>query len=372
MTTKNSDYLYWMAASDIHLHHPRTPTRLIIENLDRDIIRNPEARLLDIIWIPGDLLDRLLTVPDIDNHLITMFLGRLLRFCKKHDIALRILEGTGSHDYSQSAIIVTINEAMGIDADLRYYNKLSYDTEERFGISVLYVPDELNADATVTWKQTQKLLSDFGATHVDYAIMHGMFEFQLPAHVNDLSAHLSSRFESIVRKHVVIGHHHTHRIEGKIIVPGSFDRLAHNEEMAKGSIWCKDYGNRTEVKFLENVGAKIYKSIHIGGLSIDEAIARVDAVVEGKPPGSAFLVKGSSEDPASKAGDLFKSRHDKYVWSFSFEREDKTSQRIEEMEVSYTPVRIDKDNLPSLTMERLATDDQAIRKLSASLLANVL
>ena len=354
-TTLNSAKPFFAAAfSDIHLHHPRTPTSLIIRNLDRDIIMNPVARELDLIWIPGDLLDRLMTVPDHDNYLITAFLGRLLRFCKTHDICLRILEGTGSHDYGQSQIVVTLNEHMGINADVRYYHKISYDYEERFGFSVLYVPDEVNHDATVTWQQVQEVLRDHGVEKVDYAIMHGMFEFQLPNHVNDISAHLSERYESIVRKRIIIGHHHTHRIQGKVVVPGSFDRLAQNEEGPKGSIWLRDYGDRTKVEFLENVGAKTYLQISLHGKSIEESIEAVDKFVAGHLPGSAFLVKAMADDPAAKAMDLFKSRYDQYVWTHAFEREDKTSARIEEIELTYNPIRIDRDNISGLMSARFA------------------
>lgn len=374
VTRKCSDYFFAAAASDIHLHHPRTPTSLIIANLDRDILCNPIAKELDLIWIPGDLLDRLLTVPDHDNYLITAFVCRLLRFCKKHDICLRILEGTGSHDYGQSQIVMTLNEHTGIDADVRYYHRISYDYEERFGFSVLYVPDEVNSDATITWHQVQEVLRDHGVEKVDYAIMHGMFEFQLPQHVNDISAHLSERYESIVRKRIIIGHHHTHRIQGKVIVPGSFDRLAQNEEGPKGSIWLRDYGDRVKVEFLENVGAKTYLQLSLHGKSIEEAISTVDEFVKDHRPGSAFLIKAMADDPAAKAMDLFKSRYEQFVWTHAFEREDKTTARLEEIELTYNPRRIDSENVVELLMERFkqTTASPQIQDRAVRLLETVL
>lgn len=369
---KHSEYLYALAVSDIHLHHPRTPTSLIISNLRRDIIDNPEARELDILWIPGDLVDRLMTVPDESNHLVQRFLVLLLRFCKLYAIRLRVLEGTGSHDYGQSKMLVTLNESTGIDADLRYYPKLAYDTEEDLGISVLYIPDELNSDSSVTWHQVKKLLDEFGVEKVDYAIMHGLFEFQLPAHVVDVSAHLSERYESIVDRHIIIGHHHTHRIEGKVIVPGSFDRLAHGEEGPKGSVWIKDYGHRTQVRFLENHGAKRYTTINLHDLALEDAMARLDAVVAGALPGSAFFVKANAVDPAAKLMDVIKGRYEDFVWTSAFERDDQTSTRIDEIELNYTPIRLERDNLPGLVQERLTTHDHSLRTLAMQLLEEAL
>jgi len=288
------------------------------------------------------------------------------------NVKLRVLEGTGSHDYGQSKVLVTINESSGIDADLRYYPKLAYDTEEDLGISVLYIPDELNSDATVTWHQVRKLLDEFGVSKVDYAIMHGLFEFQLPAHVVDMSAHLSERYESIVNKHVLIGHHHTHRIEGKIVVPGSFDRLAHGEEGPKGSIWIKDYGKRTQVRFLENAGAKRYTTIRLHDLALEDAMERIDQTVANAPVGSAFLVKANATDPAAHLMDVAKGRYEQYVWTSAFEREDQTATRIDEIELNYTPIRLERDNLPGLVQERLTTKDPVLLTLAMQLLGEAL
>ena len=373
MTLKNSEYLFSLTISDVHLGHPRTPTKLIIDNLIEQIFHDPRAREVDVIWVSGDLFDKLITVPDPNNFLIIYFISRLLYFCEKYDVGLRVLEGTGSHDYGQSKIIGEILAGSNRKVDYKYFDKVTIDYDERLDRHVLYVPDEVNHDSSITWHEVQKLLAEHNLEKVDYAIMHGFFEFQLPEHVHNPGAHLSFRYESIVKRHVLIGHHHTHRIEGKIIVPGSFDRLAHNEEGTKGHIRIKDYGTRSEVSFIGNPTAKIYKTIRLFDSTLEEALKRIDTQVLDTPPGSAYAIKAASTDPIAKAMDLVRSRHPQFVWTSVFEREDTKSQRIEEIELSYNPIKITNENLVSLLAPRLnpkcdpTTYDRAIRLLEAAL-----
>jgi len=339
--------------SDIHLHHPRTPTTHIIDNLVTQVFHNKEAASADIMWVSGDLFDRLVTVPDEDNLVIIWFINRLLQFCSQHDIALRVLEGTGSHDYGQPKVIAEYLKGSKFNVDYRYFSALTIDYDERFDLNVLYIPDELNADASVTWTEVRALMESKGLSSVDYAIMHGMFEFQLPEHVNSTSAHLSTRYESIVKRHVLIGHHHTHRVEGKIIVPGSFDRLAHGEEQAKGYILIRDYGTHSKVKFVENTKAKIYRTINLHGRSLEESIELLDGITASLPRLSAVAIKANAIDGIATAMDVVKSRYPELIWTSSFEREDHKAQRLEEIETTYNPIRITKENISELLIPRV-------------------
>ena len=84
--------------SDIHLHHPHNTTIEIIENLDKYAFPdNVQTASLDAIFIGGDLFDRIMTLNDPDVPVVEHWMERLLRLCKKHDILLRVLEGTPSH-----------------------------------------------------------------------------------------------------------------------------------------------------------------------------------------------------------------------------------------------------------------------------------
>lgn len=365
---KNGDYLYQAVLSDVHLNHRRTPTEHIISNLMRDFQQTPDTAKLDIIWVSGDLLDSLAAAGSDDNFLIVHWVSSLLRYAKKHNIVIRVLEGTGSHDYTQSRYFSVINEGVELGVDVKYVDRVSVEFIEALGISVLYVPDNVHSDADVVWKMVQEALHEAGVEKVDYAIMHGLFEFQLPAHVHDPATHLSSRYQSIVRRLVYIGHHHTHRIEDRVVVPGSYDRLKQNEEEPKGHIRVKDWIalDRKEISFIENKGAKIYKRINLSGLEVEDALKRL-SMVETYPARSAFEVIAKSTDPISKSLETIRSRYPEYIWSMDIEKTEKLEKKIEEMAFNFQPIDITKENLVSLTRPRLDGDD-AIVELAIQLL----
>ena len=55
-----SDQLRVVVLSDIHLGHPNTPTVEIIKNLNLAFPDNVEANSIDLIFIAGDVFDRLM------------------------------------------------------------------------------------------------------------------------------------------------------------------------------------------------------------------------------------------------------------------------------------------------------------------------
>src|SRR5690606_34198135 len=137
--------------SDVHLGHRTTPTEHIIQQLKLALPTNEETSNLDIIWISGDLFDRFLPLNHPDLPLIHEYIAWLLRLCKRHDIVLRVLEGTPSHDNKQAWLVEAINADVEIGADAKHVESLSIEYIERFGIHVLYIPDEWSADNDDTW-----------------------------------------------------------------------------------------------------------------------------------------------------------------------------------------------------------------------------
>lgn len=365
---KNGAYLYQGLLSDVHLNHRRTPTEHIVTNLMCDFQQNTDTAKLDILWISGDLLDSLAAAGSDDNFLIVHWVSSLLNYAKKHNIVIRVLEGTGSHDYTQSRYFSVINDGAALGVDVRYVDKVSVEFIESLGISVLYVPDNVHSDADVVWKMVLDALREAGVEKVDYAIMHGLFEFQLPAHVHDPATHLSSRYQSIVRRLIYIGHHHTHRIEDRVVVPGSYDRLKQGEEEPKGHIRVKDWINadRKEIKFIENKGAKIYKRIDLTGLEVEDALKKL-SIVENYPLKSAFEIKAKNTDPIAKSLETIRARYPEYTWSMDIEKSDSIEKKIEEMSFNFNPIDITRENIVSLTTPRLEGDDKIV-ELALSLL----
>jgi hypothetical protein len=112
-------------------------------------------------------------------------------------------------------------------------------------------------------------------------MMHGMFEFQIPSHLaKSLPLHNQEAYESFVDYLIVIGHDHRHKRNNKVVVPGSFDRITHGEEDPKGYLQFKlKPGKKTEVMFLENTAAEIYRSIDVTDLGLEEALEVIDTVI---------------------------------------------------------------------------------------------
>lgn len=259
--------------SDIHLGHPNTPTDFIIQNLETYAFPdNDETGKLDIIFLSGDVFDSQLEFDSPAAVSIRAWVARFVQMCARRGISVRILKGTPLHDWEQSYIFHEINVNFDLGCDLKYIDQIHIEHMEKFGIDVLYVPDEARATPEQTWDVVQALLDERGITKVDLASMHGAFPHQLP----NLEAikdrfHDPVKYTNIVRHWIDIGHIHKFSIEGNILAQGSFDRLSHNEEMDKGIIKVLN----GDVKFVKNYGAMRYVTLDVQGLSPENVLATV-------------------------------------------------------------------------------------------------
>lgn len=367
MDMMKSKTLSMAVLSDIHLGHRKTPTHHIIDNLEIALPDNEETGKLDIIFIPGDLFDRFLNLPQDEVHLIEAWMCRLLRICKRRDIMLRILEGTPSHDWKQSRMMDTYNKSAEIEADAKYIPVLSIEYIERYGIHVLYIPDEWSADNDDTWLQVQQLLHEHQLDKVDLTIMHGQFAYQLPAHV-DVPVHVPERYMSITRHYVFCGHVHKPSTKGpicdpkafpsdygSIIVPGSFDRLTHGEEEAKGH-WrvTIHQSGQDEIRFIENCNARIYKTIDVSGLSIDNVLIDIDRVVQEVPLDSALRIAAHGSDAIMSSMDMIKKKYPSFQWDTKRIDDSKsTKETINDMRVTFKSVPITPKSVNGLVEELL-------------------
>lgn len=281
--------------SDIHLGHPNTNTFHITANLRKAFADNEETAKLDMILFAGDVFDRLLTLPQAEVDEISDWIADLLMICCKHNILVRILEGTPSHDWHQSKQFVNINNALERPANLKYVDTLSIETiEELDGLTVLYVPDEWNHDAHITKLQVIELLKMHNLEQVDIACMHGSFDYQLP--IESIKNHDSAWYQTIVRHYITIGHVHIRSELGKILAQGSFDRISHGEESAKGHYrmvldpeGCYHY-------FVENTGAKLYLTLDFRETSLEEVHERLQEM-EGYPEGTNLRLLLKRDSP---------------------------------------------------------------------------
>lgn len=357
--------------SDVHLGHRKTPTVEIIRALKIAVPDKTETSDLDMIFIPGDFFDRFLNLPNDDVFEIHSYIGWLLRMCKRRDIVLRVLEGTPSHDWRQSRLVESINENAGIDADAKHVPELSIEYIERFGINILYIPDEWSSDNDDTYQQVVKQLSEHGLAQVDFTLMHGCFPYQLPAHVQ-VPTHDPDRYADITKHYVLCGHVHKPSRYRNIIVPGSFDRLAHNEEEAKGHwrLEVTQNGEADQITFVENEGAKLYRTLNCTGMSQDDVLDAVEHQVRDVPNGSHLRIAATADDPAAASLDVLRRKYPMFQWTSKIESTVRMGRdTLTDLRATFQTTPITKKSIAPMIEERLkemsVEQDEVRRALEA-------
>lgn len=246
----------YLVLSDIHFGHNINKTCSIIENLNEFFnIYNKKFKDLNIIFLAGDVFDRLLGNNNKDYLYAVKWLTDLLLYCKDRNITLRILEGTPSHDWKQIEVLNSIIQKLNIDIDFKYIDTLCIEKMVKYNLNILYIPDEWKHKAEETWEDVKKCLLDNAVSKVDIAIMHGQFTYQLPIVLE--SSHNENNYLSIVKKFINIGHIHTHSVKDRILAQGSFDRLTHGQEEDKGGILVT-LGEQDTWEFLVNKKAMVF------------------------------------------------------------------------------------------------------------------
>lgn len=343
--------LVMASISDVHLGHNKTRTVHILDNLRFLFPDSEETGRLDLIVIAGDLFDRLLYFSAEEIREITLWIHELLTICVKHDIVLRVLEGTPSHDWKQSKMFETINSILPVPADMKYVDTLSIEYIERFGMNVLYIPDEWAPEADDIWKQTMELMQQRALTHVDIAVMHGAFDYQIPMGHN---CHLPDRYMEIVRRYIFIGHVHQHTVYERILAQGSFDRLCHGDEWDKGYIRAtlsESEGDSYELVI--NPKAKWYKTIDLRGMTVEDALNRLERLDE-SPMGSHFRIHTNRQDAMTLALATVKDRWPQFYWTSLVDDLDSDNKPIQRGDVEIPrPPTITRENIVRTIKDRL-------------------
>lgn len=345
--------------SDVHLGHTRTKTPFIINNLNKHLVTDAFLASIDVLFIAGDLYDSLLTTYSDEYQQIGSWGARLLRKCHRYGVAIRIMEGTISHDRHQGVQLVTINEAFkkigkGVE-DLRYIDNLELEYMAKWGIWVLYVPDDLPGTPQDTLDRTDQLMRNAGITKVDLAIMHGQFPHQLP----DLTAGQVPMHDDIEyakrARLIFIGHVHHMSVNGNIHASGSFDRLSHGYEEPKGFFRAVLGVDGYSVTFIENTGAAVYKTVTCNEDSVTDNIIKIGEAIKNVPNGSNLRIEAKKGNPILDNMALIKERWPFYIWTNSIRDKEKVKARpILDHKQHYVPVMLDRDTLQPTLLARLA------------------
>lgn len=345
--------------SDIHLGHPRNKTLDVLHALDVYFNNYLPRDDLDILFLAGDVFDRLLDFPMPEVAEITTWLHRLLGYCGRNGIKLRVLEGTPSHDWGQSEIINTLFSVSGLTVDVKYINTLHIEYMDDLGIRVLYVPDEWNSSTDKTFEQVKELLSINHLTQVDIAIMHGNFAYQLPVQAAKAPRHNEQNYLSIVTYFISIGHIHTHSIYERILAQGSFDRLAHGEEEPKGGMECVIYKEGGgDYFFIENKLAKRFITLTLRSKDVDASIAMIAKKTHKLPIDSYVRIRAKKDHPLMIGIDELKKRFPYFVFTkIAIDEVEFSGQLVEDVakDPSYIPITISKDNIRALLVDEIVT-----------------
>lgn len=344
------------SVSDIHLGHNKNVAEDIILNLDKAFPDNSETAKLDIIFIAGDVFDTLMFLSADDVTLIKLWITRFLRMAKKNDIVVRVLEGTPSHDRKQSLLFPLINTMAEIGADCRHVTEISVEHIERFDIDVLYIPDEATSSPETTFHQVIDLMESKGLSKVDFGVMHGSFNYQLhPA--AKAPRHNEDQYLSIVREYIFVGHIHHHSTYKRIIAQGSFDRLSHGEEEPKGHVRVSyDAEGHRRVKFVENKGARIFRTIDCTGLDVPAILELVEGEVSRLPVNAFVRIQAEKDNPIFTTFEVLIRKFPLVSWSKKPNDDEDASETINitgDEEDVFIPITITKDNIVSLIQERL-------------------
>lgn len=355
----NKPFTY-LNISDIHLFHRTNPTEYICGSIAEyfdDFSDRSRFTKLDMIAIGGDITDDRV---DFKSPTVFQFFdifNRLMKFCVKHEITLRILRGTPNHEYDQSRNLIPMAESFGEALDFRYVDTLYIEHLDKWGIDMLYVPDEWAGSAQKCQEQVLDLLKEKGLEQVDIACMHGMFDYQLPEIAEHILKHDSSFYLKVVKYFINIGHVHTCVTMDRILPQGSFDRLAHGEEEKKGGIICYLEPNKPgRFEFIENKRAKIFKTVNVRAKDLDKGLEQVSKVADSLVNESHIRIMTTKDNPIVNSLQSFKVRFPFLYWKL--EKKDNVENDVKDtfseliaLNTDYTAISITRESVISQVMD---------------------
>lgn len=319
---------------------------------------------LDIIFIAGDVFDCPRESDNPELVLVLNWFRNLAEFCARHKIKLRVLEGTPGHDYKQSSMLTPVAQAIGDRLDYRYVSQLEIEIMEDLDLSVLYVPDEWKNSAAKAKQDVIDAMAEKGLTKIDIGCMHGMFDFQIPELGEEHPLkHDSAWYQEIICGFINIGHDHSFKTCGRILVQGSFERLAQGEEGKKGAIVCTiDPVAGLSYEFIENKRARIYKTITIKTKDLEKGIAQARAVLDTLPFNAHVRISTTPDNPILAAYDVLKADYHPMTFKKHMDKKQLKESKGElnetiSLSTHYESITLNKENIVDMTISAMDPED---------------
>ena len=252
--------------TDIHIGNPKIHLERIMTSLHK--YAYPEILTSQIVLLGGDFFDCLLNINSDAGIKAIYIIDELIDICMTHNIYLRVLRGTFSHDRYQNRLFVerarTIPELHGIPL-IKVVDTVSVKRFTPYHCDILFCPDDQPQK-----DMSQVILDVLEANHldqVDYFCCHGYWDHLLPNNLlnkpNDCLDY--QRLESKVRCYIFNGHVHTPSVWNKVVSGGSFERFRHGEEEDKG-FYISEFDQKKHtatLKFIRNLEAVPFISIDL-------------------------------------------------------------------------------------------------------------
>lgn len=376
LQTLNSRTFNILEMADLHVNHPFVSHKLTLE-LISGVLLNPEIlKRTHRLLLAGDFYDHGMEYTDTDKIVdIEKFQQELLEACAKHDVQVRVLRGTKSHDREQGVYFEKINKQCNIGCDLKYFDKLTVEIDERYGDSTLYIPDQWNVDASKTLKEAVTAMAKLGLDQVDFGCMHGSMRYQMPEHMRlKQDLHDQDRYNELVRYVLFIGHHHNASNYDKIWCAGSPQRLRFGEEEDKGYLTAEISEDSALVVFNKLDNAMPLLTLDASDKSVEECRDILDKLIEKHPEHLGVRLTGSASDPA---GSVIRQYQDAYPHLFfKFEnKKQKDKKQLPTINVNSARQNIRPltyENIGELLAERIAKKNEVMAEHVPKVMEEVL
>lgn len=346
----------FLELSDVHINHPFVGHDKIIDLLS--FLLNPTLLTkLHRIYIAGDFYDHGMEYTEVEKVSdIEYFQKQLLLKCKKYDVQVRILEGTRSHDRYQSNHFIKINRECNIGCDVKYFDKLTVEIDERYGDSTLYIPDQWKVDASETYREALAELTKKGLTKADFGCGHGSYKYQMQKHLrSNISLHDEVLHSELVNYAFFVGHHHNSSNSHKVYCSGSPQRLRFGEEEDKGYYEASVIGGKINIDFKVLHDAIPLITIKCPDLPAEEIMVKLNTLIDKYPDTLGVRLMANKSDPAAEVVRYYSDMYPHLFFKFEEikTKEKKQLPTVELKSTINTAKSLTKNNLADLIRQRI-------------------
>lgn len=346
----------WLWLQDIHFGVPSIPVGAVTQSF-KMVYEAAKRRGIRAVVIGGDITDRPLELTNDYGSEFVQFGLWLIKDAEENGITIIVLEGTPSHDWKQARILEQLKTSLNSDVKLIYVSSLSIVYLEDFG-QVLFVPDQWRASTSTTLMEVKTLLREHKLEQVDWAFMHGSFEYQVAEFLRKrLDLHDPKEYNKIVKKGIFIGHEHTRSNYLKIQCAGSLERTKHGQEEEKGGLLIEEMINgKIHIEFIRNSKAQIFKDIFVDDLTPEQIFNQIDKEgIDLEKFANIRLTATKNVDIVSEFIKKYKLVYPEIKWSvknLSSKEETETLTDVEMIE--FSKVNLDTNTIKELLISRLS------------------